>query len=338
MGKITVSGEIVLDYLSKYPEWMPSAALARLIFKENKNHFENSEQIRSLVRMYRGKQGKIHRETATVKTFYDKEVRSSLPYVEMPETWVKDKMVYVLPISIKRMGFISDLQVPFHDPKAIDVCFKYLQQQNINALYINGDLVDFYQLSEYEKDPRERKFEEEYEAIIEMLAYIRKSFPKIPIYYNMDANHEFRYARYMRKKAPELLGLKIFELDELLRLNEFKITPILGYDHTKFGKLPIIHGDTTFKRGSGVTPAKYLYDKVKQSCIASHVHRTSEFTTKNQFDEDIYTTYTVGHLMHPNVEYCKHIDSYNQGFAVLEKDKNGYYTVYNKRIIKYKVY
>jgi hypothetical protein len=42
--------------------------------------------------------------------------------------------------------------------------------------------------------------------------------------------------------------------------------------------------------------------------------------------------------MHPNVEYCKHVDQYNQGFAVLEKDKSGEYRVHNKRIINNKVF
>jgi hypothetical protein len=242
-------------------------------------------------------------------------------------------------MAIKKMGFISDLQVPFHDPKAIDACFKYLLDQKIDSLFINGDLVDFYQLSDFQKDPRVRKFDEEYEAIIEMLGFIRATFKDIPIYYNLDANHEFRYERYMRTKAPELLGLNgKFEIEEILMLNTFNIIPIKNIDHVKFGKLPIIHGDTTFRRGSGVSPAKTLYDRVKQSAIASHVHRTSEFTTKNQFDEEIFTTYTTGHLMHPNVEYCKHVDSYNQGFALIEKENNGDYRVNNHRIIKNKVF
>jgi hypothetical protein len=42
--------------------------------------------------------------------------------------------------------------------------------------------------------------------------------------------------------------------------------------------------------------------------------------------------------MHPNVEYCKHVDSYNQGFAVIEKENNGDYRVHNHRIIKSKVF
>ena len=334
----TMSGQIVLDYLAKYPVWMPSRTLASLIIKENSNHFNDIENVRYLIRYYRGKVGVRNSDKMANKQFLEDFQRTSSQFV-MPETWGEDKIVYQLPIGLKKMGFISDLQVPFHDPKAIQLTFDYLNKENIDSLFINGDLVDFYQLSDFQKDPRVRKFDEEYEAIIEMLGYIRKSFPKIPIYYNLDANHEFRYERYMRTKAPELLGLKgKFELEELLMLNTFTIIPIKNIDHVKFGHLPIIHGDTTFRRGSGVSPAKTLFDRVKQSAIASHVHRTNEYTTKNQFDSEIFTCWTTGHLMHSNVEYCKHVDQYNQGFAVLEKDKTGEYRVYNKRIINHKIY
>lgn len=335
--KTTMSAQIVLDYLEKYPQWMPSSTLASLIMKEQSNHFDNHDNVRYLIRYYRGKTGTS--KIAKGNTQFIEDFKRTSSSFAQPETWVEEKVVYTLPIGIKKMGFISDLQVPFHDPKAIDVCFKYLLEQKIDSLFINGDLVDFYQLSDFQKDPRVRKFDEEYEAIIQMLGFIRATFKDIPIYYNLDANHEFRYERYMRSKAPELLGLNgKFNIEEILMLNTFNIIGIKNIDHVKFGKLPIIHGDTTFRRGSGVSPAKTLYDKVKQSAIASHVHRTSEFTTKNQFDEEIFTTYTTGHLMHPNVEYCKHIDSYNQGFAIIEKETNGDYRVHNHRIIKSKVF
>ena len=335
--KTSISGEIILDYLSKYPQWFPSHSLAQLIYKENKNHFDDPEAVRTLVRYYRGKAGNTHRNQLRDKTFIEYTNRSSSQFAQ-PQTWVEEKQIFQIPVGVKKMGFISDLQVPFHDPKAIDICFNYLTKYGIDTLFINGDLVDFYQMSSFEKDPRVRKFDEEHEAIIEMLAYIRQSFPKIIIYYNLDANHEFRYERYMRSKAPELLGLKLFELEDLLYLDSFEIKYLKNKDHVRFGKLPIIHGDTTFRRGSGVSPAKTLFDRVKQSAIASHVHRTSEFTTKNQFDEEIFTCWTTGHLMHSNVEYAKHCDQYNQGFAILEKDKEGHYEVLNKRIIKGKVY
>jgi len=336
-SKTTMSGQIVLDYLAKYPQWMPSNTLASLIMKEQSAHFDNQENVRYLVRYYRGKTGEGKSTRNTNKQFIEDFKRTASNFVQ-PPTWVEEKVVYCLPIGIKKMGFISDLQVPFHDPKAIDVCFKYLLDQKIDSLFINGDLVDFYQLSDFQKDPRVRKFDEDNEAIIEMLAYIRKSFPNMTIYYNLDANHEFRYERYMRTKAPELLSLQLFEIEDILQLNTFNIKPLKNLDHVKFGHLPIIHGDTTFRRGSGISPAKTLFDRVKQSAIASHVHRTSEYTTKNQFDGEIFTCWTTGHLMHPNVEYCKHTDQYNQGFAILEKDKSGEFRVHNKRIIKNKVF
>lgn len=336
--KTTISGQIVLDYLEKYPQWMPSSTLASLIMKEQSNHFDNHENVRYLIRYYRGKTGANKMVKGKNTQFVEDFKRTSSNFAQ-PETWVEEKIVYTLPIGIKKMGFISDLQVPFHDPKAIDVCFKYLLEQKIDSLFINGDLVDFYQLSDFQKDPRVRKFDEEYEAIIQMLGFIRKTFKDIPIYYNLDANHEFRYERYMRSKAPELLGLNgKFNIEEILMLNTFNIIGIKNIDHVKFGKLPIIHGDTTFRRGSGVNPAKTLYDRVKQSAIASHVHQVQSYTTKNQFDEDVFTCWTTGHLMHPNVEYCKHVDNYSQGFAILEKDKEGFYQVHNKRIYKNKIF
>ena len=335
-GKITTSGQIVLDYLAKYPQWMPSHTLASLILKENKNHFTDKENVRYLIRYYRGKVGEVKYPLHN-NQFVEDFKRTSSHFVQ-PETWAEEKVAFILPTGIKKMGFISDLQVPFHDPKAIDICFDYLTKEKIDTLFINGDLVDFYQLSDFQKDPRVRKFDEEYESILEMLGFIRKSFPDIIIYYNLDANHEFRYERYMRTKAPELLSLQLFELEDLLKLNEFGIKHIKNVDHIKFGKLPIIHGDTTFKRGSGVSPAKTLYDRVKQSAIASHTHRTSEYTTKNQFDGEMFTCWTTGMLMHPNVEYCKHIDQYNTGFALLEKETNGDFRVHNKRITKGKVF
>lgn len=337
MAKPTPKGDLILTYINSYPEWFPSGTLARVICKENKHSFSDHEEVRSLVRYYRGKRGddargKIKRsENGYAETIK----RTSNPF-GIPTTWAEEKKVYTLPVALKKVGFIADLQVPFHDPKAIDICFNHLIKEGIDSLFINGDLVDFYGISEYEKDPRYRNFESEYEDIIEMLCYIKQTFPDIPIYYNLDANHEYRYEKYMRKKAPELLGLKLFEIEDLLRLDDLGIKYIKNIDHVKIGKLPVIHGDTTFRRGSGVAPARTLWLRTKVSCIASHVHRTSEFTSKNFFGE-MTTCWTTGMLMHPNVEYCKHVDEYNQGFGIIHKDKTGDYEIDNKRIYLGKV-
>ena len=332
----TMVGKIVVEYLQKYPDWFPTSTLARIITKENPHTFELVENARTAIKYYRGSGGADTKRLSEKYKTTDNVKRNSNPF-GVPATWTKEKSIYKLPIGLKKSGFIADLQAPFHDPKAIDLCFDYLVKESIDSLIINGDLVDFYGISSFEKDPRQRKFKDEYDNIILMLMYIKQTFPNIPIYYNLDANHEHRYERYMRLKAPEFLGIDdAFEIEDLLLLDKIGIKYIKNADHILFGKLPIIHGDTVFSRGSGVSPARMLWMRTKVNMIASHVHRTSEYTDKN-FHGEMSTCWTVGHLMHPNVDYCKHVDAYNQGFAILRKETNGDFEVENKRIYKGKI-
>lgn len=332
-------GAIVIKYLGEYPAWFPNSALARIIYAENPEGFKNVEDARFMIRYHTGSAGDKNRAIiarGNHVSLSQIEKKSSVRY-EMPKSWSDEKRIYELPSALKRVGFICDAQHPFHDEKAIDVAFDFLVKHSIDSLLINGDWGDFYQFSDFEKDPAYRDPRAEYEIWIESLLYIKQCFPNIPVYYNLDANHEARYGRYMRTKAPELLNLKLFEIEDLLRLNEIGIIPIRDYHHVKIGKLPCIHGDTVFRRGSGAYPAKKLFDKLKSSCIASHVHRTSEYSGKNNITGDISTCWTVGMLAHPNMEYCKHMDEYNQGVAIIHKEIGGDYEVENRRILNYKI-
>lgn len=329
----TSQGDIIISYLERFPAWYPANSLSRIIAKENPHSFDDSEQVRALIKFYTGKLGDKCRNKATYTKFF-RENKSSSKFA-MPETQAKEKKIYEIGTGYKRVGFIADLQVPFHDPKAIDICFDYLHKHSIDCLFINGDLLDFYSISQYVQDPRDRDFQGEYEACLEILLFIKQSFD-VPIYYNLDANHEARWGRYMAGKAPELLGLHQFAIEDILKLDELGIKYIKDIDHVKIGKLPVIHGDTVFKRGSGVSPARTLFLRTKTTCLASHVHRTDEYTDKNLHGE-MSTCWTTGMLMHPNVEYCKHVDQYNQGFAIIEKDTTGDFQVHNKRIYKGKV-
>lgn len=328
-------GGLILDYLSRYPTWFPSGSLAAVIYSDHKGFFDGPEQIRGLIRYYRGAQGDRLRKQLKTVDFKDVIKRKSTSFVQ-PETWAKEKRVYTLPTGLKNIGFCSDHQYPFQDNKAIDVCYNHFAKSGVDSILINGDFADFYAASDFEKDPKERDFVEEREAVMEGLIYLKKSFPNIPIYYNLDANHEARWSRWMRTKSPLIYKLELFEIEDLLYLSDIGIIPIRNYDHLKIGKLACVHGDTVFRKGSGNLPSKKMADKFKVSTIASHVHRTTEYTFKNLYGE-MSACWTVGMLAHPNMEYCKHVDEYNQGFARIEKDASGYFEVHNHRIIDYKV-
>lgn len=328
-------GEVILEYLSRYPAWFPAASLATIIHTENKGVFESSEYVRFHIRYYRGQAGDKNRNLIATTDFIDTLKRKSVPFSQ-PETWAEEKRIYTLPAGLKKVGFCSDHQYPFHDPKAIDVCYDHFTKIGVDSIFVNGDFADFYQVSDFEKDPRKRDFSEEREAVMQGLIYLKSAFSDIPIYYNLDANHEARWGRWVRTRAPLIYKLELFEIEDILYLSDIGIIPIRNYDHIKIGKLAAVHGDTVFRKGSGVNPAKKLADKLKVSCIGSHVHRSHEYSFKNLYGE-VSVCWTVGMLAHPNMEYCKHVDEYNQGFAVVNKDTTGNFEVDNRKIIDYKV-
>lgn len=332
-----MKSEVARPYVEKYKK-LPHLTLARIIYNENVSTYTDVRDAYDKVRYLRGKYGKSHRKTAT--DLHDTEPRSKSPLYDLPESWAEPKKAFKMPVALDNILFLSDLQVPFHDKKAIQTAVNYGKDNGCNAIYLNGDVIDFYGISFFIRDARQRNFKTEYDTILASLEWLREENPDIPIYYNLDANHEFRYYRYMMVKAPELLSLDLEESDlaYLLRLNHFGITPIQNYDHIMIGKLPVVHGHTIFMgQTSPASPARTVYMKAKKSCIASHCHQTSEYNTKTIHEEPI-TCWTTGCLMSLNVEYNKHGNNYNHGFATIKTEKNGNYMVNNRKIFNGKVF
>lgn len=330
-----VKSKIAREYREKYPN-MPTLTLARLIYKDNKAGFKDVENVRSALRRIEGKEGGGRNKLVINSKFFMAEERPRNPY-KLPDSWSEEKPVFKLPIGCNKIGFMSDLQVPFHDVKAIKVFVEWLKTKKINTLFLNGDIIDNYNVSPFQRDHRKRVFKEELDATRAVLAWLRGEFPKATIYYNMDANHELRWEKWLMQKAPEILGIHEFELDVILKLNDHKIIPIKNKKMVMIGKLPVLHGHTVFGRfGAGVSKARSVFLKTLKSCIASHVHVTDEFTKKDLSGKMI-TCWTTGCFMNINaVEYNEHND-YNHGGCYIETDNDGNFFVENKRMYNYKI-
>jgi hypothetical protein len=307
-----------------------------MLYNDSPSAFKNVEDARNVIRVVIGQGGERSRKAKKYKESQQRE-KPKNPY-SLPETWASEKKVFKLPVQCNRIGFISDAQVPFHDVKAIETCYAYLKERKVNTIFINGDWVDFYQLSNFQKDPRKRNFKEEYYAILQSFEHMRYHFPNETIYYLTEANHEKRYERFMNYKAPELLSLDLFTLEDLFKLSSFRIIPLKNVDHVRIGKLPVVHGHTIFQgQTSPVSTARTVWMKAKQSAIASHCHQVSEYTVRLPFADEIHTCWTTGCLMDLNVEYNPHNHNYAHGFAYIETERDGSYRVENKRIFNGKV-
>lgn len=331
--KTTEKGRIVQEYCKKYPNYS-SHLLAKVIFKENKMHFPDAESTRSLVRIARGKSGDRFRKTVKDKSLYDKGKRPLNPY-SIPKSEAKDFKPFYLPKDRKRILFLSDIHLPYHNVEAITVALDYGKSKQVDTIWINGDMLDMYQASFHDKNPTEYSIMYEFEQGIEFLKMLKKNFPKAQIYYK-EGNHETRWMRYLRKNAPIIFGHPEFELPHLLKLNEIGVHWIPNMQLSYFGKLAVIHGNE-IKGSGGVMVSRTMYLKAGESVIAGDKHKTNEYT-KMTIGGSMIGTWSVACMCELNPEYLPMGNDWNLGFAFIEIKDNGEFIVHNKRIHKGKIY
>ena len=313
--------KIILEYLEKFPN-SPSKTLAKKIYSENGGYFEKFENVYTRVRYYRGQIGKYHRERLNNKEF-QKELKTKVMqnFVSLPTSLSEKRGTFTFPTGCRKLGVIGDLHIPYHDEDAIETACDKMEAEEVDSILINGDLLDFYQLSFHEKDPRKVHFKNEIESGKQFFEYLRSRFPGIPIYF-IPGNHENRFERYLRIKASELLDMDEFRLDVILHVAEYKIEYIPFRTKLVFGDFLIEHGDKIPGAG-GVVPARTALMKLKTNCIINHFHKSSQ-SSQRVYGIGEPTTiigYSIGCLCELAPDYME-INEWNHGFAILTKVDN----------------
>ena len=312
---------IILDYLEKFPN-APSRTIAKKIYNENSAFFRDAENVYFRVRYYRGQSGSTNRDKLK-NTKFQKElkVKVMIQKLQLPESHTKVRNSFTFPTGCKKLGVFGDVHIPYHDNTALEVMFKKFEEEKVDSIFINGDLLDFYQLSFHEKDPREVHFKGEIEAGKEFLAYIRNRFPDIPIYY-ITGNHENRFERYLRIKASELLDIDECRLDVILHVAEYKIEYLPFRSKVVFGDYTIEHGDKIPGAG-GVVPARTLLMRLKSNSIVNHFHKSSESSQRiyGVGEPTNIRAYSLGCMCDLAPEYME-INEWNHGFCIMSKIKD----------------
>lgn len=323
--------DIVIEYIKKFPN-ATTSGLSRKIFNENKLDFTSYENVRSLVRNYRGERKKTTHKTV-ISRRTDEQKRMAMAN-KLPESDYTKIEPFTLPKGQNNILILSDIHFPYQDNKALQLALEYGLEHNVNTIYLNGDILDFYQCSRFTKDRRLRDFAGEIEMGREFLRILKETFD-CPIYYKI-GNHEKRYEDYLMLRAPELLGVDDFKLAHLLRFGELGVHLIEDKQIAYAGKLPILHGHEWFGGfAPPVNPARGLYMKAKESAIVGHHHRTSEHTEKSLSGE-VTTTWSMGCLCGLEPSYAPY-NNYNHGFAHVKVSESGNYQLKNIRIIDYKI-
>lgn len=252
----------------------------------------------------------------------------------LPESFEESFEHYRLPSRLRNVGVMNDLHIPYHSIESIDEAINYFIIKKVDALFLNGDIIDCYMLSIFQPDPRKRHFVQEIEAFRTFIKSLRDNVTK-NIYFKL-GNHEERYEKIMISRSPEFLDVPAFDFENVLGCKELGVEVIKEQRIVYIGSLPAIHGHEIGMKYASVNPARTLFLKTYKSSICGHLHRTSNHNEQS-LDGKIISTWSVGHLSDPHPIY-RRINNWNHGVARVEKDEEGNFEVTNLRLKKNKIF
>lgn len=232
----------------------------------------------------------------------------------------------------QRAGILSDIHVPYHDRRAIEIAVRHLKKLKIDTLILNGDIADAPGLSRYLKDPSVVQLKHELKTLRQMFAWLRSEFPKAEIVWKL-GNHEARLYSYLLSNAPALFDLEVLTWGELARCNDHGIRVM--EDDTRIihlGKLPVVHGHEFIRSfAPPVSAARGLFLRTHTSALCGHHHTTSTHPDRDVKGRPIMT-WSTGCLCKLTPRYSR-FNKWNHGFAAVEVYRGGGYDVSNLRIL-----
>lgn len=211
---------------------------------------------------------------------------------------------------------LGDLHFPFHSRQCIALVLYFLNWLKPEVLILNGDIVDFYALSRFDRDPnRITKLQEELDETLYFLKRVRRCLPSSEIIY-MEGNHENRLRRWI-SSHPEVCSLRVLSLPSLLEFGkqDIQFVEYENYLH-RYGLL-FHHGDLARKH-SGYT-AKAMVEKWKTSGISNHTHRLGSYFVSGFGQQAKWIE--NGCLCSLNPHYYHGTPDWQQGFSVINWDE-----------------
>lgn len=321
--------ELIKGLLLKHKD-MPSRTLAKLMYQKHAHLFPTIQGAYGAVRYYRGEMKHCYENRKCGSDeFKGNKIRDNGSRVhQLPPSKASPWEPFVLDST--RVLVMSDIHIPFHDANAVSEFVKWGKKVNPNAIILNGDIVDFYTISRFEKNLSITSLKEEIDSTREFLGWLRQQFPKARIIYK-EGNHDERLSKYIFRKAPELFGIPEIELPNLLtgrRENESEIRGIEWVGDQRridVGGLTILHGHELGKGSIAppVNPARGSFVKALESTLVGHLHRTSQHSERS-INGKIIECWSTGCFCNLWPEYAR-VNRWTQGGAFIDVGQTDYY-------------
>lgn len=323
--------DVAREYREKHGMEMPTMRLAKIMYAENKKVFKDVEDARYRLRYIEGKAGQPQRKKVSGSKFLQADERPRNPY-KLPDSDETFFDPFIL--KAKRVAILSDIHVPYHSISAITTALDFIKKEKPDTILLNGDVIDFYGLSRFMKDPRKKNFAQEIDMACNLVNIIQdKTGARVIWKYG---NHSIRYRNYIYERAAALVGFEDFDLDNIIRKRIPDITLVKDLQFILANELTIIHGHE-FQSSffSPVNVARGLFLRAKANTLCGHSHRTSSHIERT-IETKMIATWSVGCLCELFPDYAK-VNNWNHGFAMLDMGETTGFEVRNYAIYKNKV-
>lgn len=225
----------------------------------------------------------------------------------------------------------SDQQIPYHDPRTIDLWFKVMKWFKPDVVDYLGDTSDQFCFASYQegltteflnKLPDEEKITGFYENVVseekdtkEFYEKTREMRPDAELFCAL-GNHDIRVFKYLDKKLPDLLeqctpealwGFKDLGIDYI----HYNDVP-----RHRYGDIWVHHGISALAE-SGAS-IKSDMGNLGVSFIRGHSHRLAAYYKSYELRKETLRGYEIGHMCKVDSDGFKYsqIHNWQQGFAI----------------------
>lgn len=218
-------------------------------------------------------------------------------------------------VNHERMLVLSDIHFPYHDAYALMQSLREGRKREVDSILLNGDILDFYQLSKFAKDHRKPSIRAELDIFRYFIDQLKQRFPDASIYFK-EGNHCVRLQRWIQHNAQMFDGM--FGLENLVDFESHGIKYLKDNIGVKFGKLNIIHGHE-IRAGMGVVNiARTYFMKAQANLLFGHWHQNQEYITRTM-DGHIQGAWAQGCLCKLDAEYTFGINQWVHGFSIVDR-------------------
>ncbi|KKN00879.1 hypothetical protein LCGC14_1133300 [marine sediment metagenome] len=174
---------------------------------------------------------------------------------------------------------VNDTQIPFQDDKTLRAVEGFWNDFQPDLELYNGDILDFYNISDFSKNPTRRfKVQDELDATHQWLFNRANAVPSARRIL-IDGNHEDRLRRWLWKYGADIASLRDMTLDKLLDLEDLGVENIPYNSVVDFLGYRVEHGyKSSASKAYPVAVARWMAIATGSSGLCGHTHHFGTYS------------------------------------------------------------